>query len=155
MPTEFDEGDETHPPQAEVIPPEAYLLVEALDWVRSLATNQNTVRLAFLVQMTVNVPGELRKRYRSTAAQLFSLEEEEEEEERPATAREQFWVGTVRYYRQIRPELERIASRPLTEQRALFNLVVRGTATMGALAPSLTRYASQIDGIAAWVIAGR
>ena len=143
MPIEWEAGDESHPFQAEVRPPEAYLLIQALDAVQASADNKYAVRLAFLVQMTTSAEV-LQTRYRHEPAEVFAAEGIGEP---PTEATEQFWIGSAALYSQVRARLEMIAQRPATEQRTLLTYAIE-------LAPTLRPYADQIDGIAAWGIIG-
>jgi hypothetical protein len=134
--------------EVEITPPEAYRIIEALDIVQANSTNQRTVCLAFLVQITSEVPGWIAARYDVQPGPTVDLDAEEELPLSDSSTN-QFWIGTVTPYRGLREAVNEIAKRgPQTEQRALLNLVIR-------LVPELKTYRDSIDGIITWRIVGR
>ena len=133
--------------EAEVTPPEAYRILEALDLVQVNSTNKRTICLAFLVQLTGDVPGWIQARYDVQPGPTVDLEAEELPFAKSPI--NQFWIGSVVPYTDIRSAVGIIEKRgPQYEQRALLNLVIK-------VVPELKKYHDDVDGIASWRIVGR
>ncbi len=120
MSNTFYPSDDGHPARFVVEPPEAYLILADVDYLRGSNDNQ-MCKLAFLIQLFAEeVTAEQRRRYK-----IERSEPNPEEEPVEGVEYAQFWIGAVVSYAGLRREIGRINDLVATQQRALLTYTCR------------------------------